>query len=118
MEELIFVYNADNGILRKIKDFWHKALNPSTYPCNLCLLTYGAFSMNKEWSEFIGSLDTKVSFTYRNRFRKRHDMDVTFPSAFVKREGNVQLIITSDEMNKVKTLEELKDLVSEKVVAL
>ncbi len=53
---LIFVYNADSGLLNAVKDAIHKAISPSTYPCRLCGLTFGAVRMKSAWKEFIDGL--------------------------------------------------------------
>jgi hypothetical protein len=37
--ELIFVYNADSGILNLLKDAVHKLLKAETYPCSPCAPT-------------------------------------------------------------------------------
>ncbi len=38
---LIFVYNADSGLLNAINDGILKIVSPSTYQCSLCSLTFG-----------------------------------------------------------------------------
>jgi hypothetical protein len=48
---LLFVYNADGGLLPGLKDMFHKILSPGTYPCSLCAVTYGATAMRPEWKE-------------------------------------------------------------------
>jgi hypothetical protein len=48
-DKLIFVYNADSGILNAIKDLIHKNVSPETYPCSLCAVTYDNLGMKREW---------------------------------------------------------------------
>jgi hypothetical protein len=50
---LILVYNADSGVLNMVKDAVWKVLQPSTYPCSLCALTYGWVSMHERWRRFL-----------------------------------------------------------------
>jgi len=45
MSKLIFVYNADSGLLNAMKDWAHKIVSPETYPCSLCALTYNNLGM-------------------------------------------------------------------------
>ncbi|WP_273567857.1 hypothetical protein [Maribacter halichondriae] len=52
MQKLIFIYNADSGFRNAIIDGAHKILSPNTYECNLCELTFGAFTENKVWAKF------------------------------------------------------------------
>jgi len=44
-QRLLFVYNADGGLLPGLKDMFHKILSPGTYPYSLCAVTYGATFM-------------------------------------------------------------------------
>ncbi len=41
MNSLLFVYNADSGLVAGLFDSAHKLLSPSTYQCQLCTLTHG-----------------------------------------------------------------------------
>ncbi|WP_232221892.1 hypothetical protein [Methanococcoides burtonii] len=45
---LIFVYNADSGLINEMKDYVHKIVSPSTYECNLCAITYGNTGIKNE----------------------------------------------------------------------
>lgn len=67
-QRLVFVYNADGGRLAGLKDMFHKILSPSTYPCSLCAITYGATSMRPEWREFVETLPLPVDFLHRDEF--------------------------------------------------
>ena len=64
-QQLIFVYNAHSDLLSTVTDFAHKLLSPATYSCNLCTLTYGNFTVQKEWKSFIKSLSIKAFFSQR-----------------------------------------------------
>ncbi len=57
---LICIYNADGGVLNAARDMAHKILAPATYPCSLCALTYGAFTMQSEWRRTIDRLGLPV----------------------------------------------------------
>ena len=61
-QKLIFVYNADSGFLNTLGDFAHKIVRPSTYPCNLCAVTFGNLGMKMEWKKFVNSLDVNLTF--------------------------------------------------------
>ena len=83
-QRLLFVYNADGGRLAGLKDMFHKILSPSTYPCSLCAVTYGATAMRPEWREFIQKLPVPVEFPHRDEFRRdypqwaRHPLPAAF----------------------------------------
>jgi len=114
--QLIFVYNANSDMFSVVKDYWHKLLLPSTYPCNLCALTWGAVSMKSEWRQFINKLDTEVVFMHKNEFIRQYGLDTKFPAAFMKIGEQLTDFIDAGEMDKLKSLEELKNLISEKMI--
>ena len=99
-----------------VKDFWKKILRPSSYECNLCLQTFSTFGMKKSWKIFIQNLEIETEFLHRNEFEEMYKIkDAKYPSAYIQENGNFTLFITQDEMNAVKSLEEMEDLVSKKI---
>ncbi len=115
-EKLIFIYNADSGLVNTVKDFWHKALRPSTYQCNLCQTTFGTFGAKKEWKSFINDLRIDSEFLHKDEFLEKYDVkDAKYPSAYILKNGNLTLFITQEEMNKVGTLTEMEEMVSSKL---
>ena len=114
--KLIFIYNADSGLLNTVKDFWHKALRPSTYQCNLCQTTFGTFGAKKEWKSFINTLEVDTEFLHKDEFLESYDVqDAKYPSAYLLEEGVLRLLISQEEMDKVTTTTEMEDLVSSKL---
>ncbi len=113
---IVFVYNADSGTLNALKDYVQKNVSPDDYECNLCALTYGNLGMKKRWRRFIDGLDAEIKFLHRDEFREMdRDGDPDLPAAFVESDGGLDLLITSDEINHQGTLEELMDLVEDRV---
>ncbi|TFG01753.1 MAG: hypothetical protein EU539_13710 [Promethearchaeota archaeon] len=114
--ELIFVYNADSGLFNQAKDYFHKLLRPKTYPCQLCAVSYGNFGMKKDWKEYVDSLEIPVRFLHKDEFNEEFDMpDAKFPCAYLRNSSDLELIVPRKEMNKVKTIPELEDLVNKKL---
>jgi hypothetical protein len=114
--KLIFVYNADSGIINTVTDYFHKIVKPSTYQCNLCALTFNNLGMKSVWKEFVNGLKVDVEFLHKDEFAKEYDFkDAEFPSGFLKAGNDLKLYITAEEINKCKTLDDLMDLVTEKV---
>ena len=66
LPELLFVYNADAGLVNGLLDTLHKTFSPATYACSLCAVTYGATSMRPEWREFLGQLPARTTFLHRD----------------------------------------------------
>ena len=78
--KLIFVYNADGGILNMFKDLIHKNVSPETYLCSLCAVTYDNLGMKREWKQFVSSLGHEVEFPHRDELAKEHGItDVPLP---------------------------------------
>ncbi|MBJ6110230.1 hypothetical protein JAO73_14500 [Hymenobacter sp. BT523] len=100
-QRLLFVYNADTGLLPGLKDAFHKILSPATYPCALCAVTYGATSMRPEWRAFIKSLPVPVQFLHRDEFGRAFPQwrGHRLPAAFAVAEtGELQPFMTAEDM--------------------
>lgn len=115
-KKLIFIYNADSGVINLVKDFWKKTLRPSSYECNLCMQTFGAFSMKKDWKSFINNLKVYTEFLHRDEFEEKYGIkDAKYPTAYIYENENLRLLISDDEMNSVKSLDEMEVLVLSKI---
>lgn len=115
--KLIFVYNAGSSIFNQVGDLIHKTISPTTYPCNLCGLTYSGIGMKNEWKDFIKSLPLKSEFLHKDEFQKIYSgkSHEKFPAVFVKKDNDVELLIGATEINKLKNLEKLEVLVRKKI---
>lgn len=119
--ELILVYNADSGVVSLLKDAVHRTFFPSTYQCNLCTLTYGRFSVKNEWRSFIEQLQMPYEFLHRDEFYQKleahpdHLGDVEFPAIFLNREDKIQILVNHEEINNCKTLDQLMQLITQKL---
>jgi hypothetical protein len=99
---LLFVYNADAGLLPGLKDLFHKILSPDTYPCSLCGITYGTTQMRPEWKEFVRALPVPVEFLHRDEFLRAHPQwrSHALPAAFAAAEsGELTPFIDASEMD-------------------
>jgi hypothetical protein len=110
---LIFVYNADGGVFHAIGDMVHKILSPSTYPCSLCALTYGPFTMRAAWRNFLDKLGLPVFFLYRDEFRKDLDQcDIALPAIMLGGEtGAPEVLVSAAELADLRDLSALIALV-------
>lgn len=115
-KQLIFVYNAKSGLFNKATDFAHKIVSPQTYNCDLCSLTYGNFSVHKEWADFISSLKMDVKFLYKNDFEILFPIEKTiYPVVYLNVDGKLNKLITASEIGKQKELHGLIELLSNKI---
>ena len=74
---LVFVYNADSGMLNLMKDITHKLLSPATYPCSLCDLTYSAFGEKKSWIRFRKALPVSQQYLHIDEFASQYSGTVS-----------------------------------------
>jgi thioredoxin-related protein len=113
LDELIFVYNAKSGFINSVIDYTHKIVSPKTYNCNLCYLTYDNLGKIKKWNNFIQSLGIPVHFKYLDNIEGFDiNKNYSFPAVFT---GGKKLLINSQEINDCKSIDELIDLVKNKI---
>ncbi len=104
--KLIFVYNADSGLLNTLMDIGHKIIKPETYTCNLCDLTFGKFIENGKWKEFRKNTAIEMEFLHRDEFEKIYKMQLRCP-AVLKGTDPLQIAIPKEELEEFKSLDEL-----------
>ena len=113
--ELIFIYNAKSGIVNEFLDFAHKIVSPSTYNCNLCALSYGNFTMKKKWSDYISSLPVRSTFTYKDKVSEYGYDNIKLPSIIFQDKSKSKVIISSEEINKLKKIDQLINILSDRL---
>ena len=99
-DQLIFVYNANAGLAAGIMDSVHKALSPSTYDCQLCSVTYGAFAMRPQWRDWLKAQPWQAVFHHRPDFRAAYpDHAATpLPAIFARHGDAITMLIPAREM--------------------
>ncbi len=112
---LIFVYNANSGMLNGMWHSAHKLLSPSTYECSLCAITHGNFGPHKAWSEFLEQLDYPMEFLHKDELKEQYNYEVALPAILQSNNQQLTPFITAETLNAVKTLEELQALLTEKL---
>jgi hypothetical protein len=116
MDKLIFVYNADSGLLNAMKDWAHKIVSPETYPCSLCALTYDNLGMRRPWREFVKEMGYEVEFLHRDELAEQYGIkDVKLPASFTLQNGKPKLWINSETMDACESLDDLQTLVTRKL---
>ena len=105
--KLIFVYNADSGLMNTLMDIGHKAISPETYECSLCGLTFGILKEQKQWKQFRSTSSTDMEFLHRDEFQQQYDRAFEYPVVLKKDNNELEIAISHTELNKIKTLDEL-----------
>lgn len=115
--KLIFVYNAQSNVFAQVGDLIHKTISPKTYQCRLCGLTYSGISVKGSWKDFINSLPIKSEFLHKDEFIKRYPQltETTLPVVFRMEGDNLSVFVSTEEINKQNSLEELEDLIRKKL---
>ncbi|MEX0996394.1 MAG: GTPase [Flavobacteriaceae bacterium] len=118
MPKLLFIYNANSGKINGYLDALHKVVSPKTYACNLCDITYGVFRENKSWKKFKTSSKIPMEFLHLDEFKKQYaskfGSKFTFPIVLLENKGELELFISTEELNGLKNANELIDLIRER----
>lgn len=109
---LVFVYNADGGVLNGLKDLFVKTVSPQRYDCQLCAVTYSLTGMKREWRDFVGTLGTRAEFLHRDEWVARTgQVGVPLSAAFVMVNGEPQPWLSAGELRACTSLHDLMALV-------
>ncbi|GMQ82002.1 MAG: hypothetical protein BMS9Abin05_1440 [Rhodothermia bacterium] len=106
---IIFVYNADSGIVNVSMDVAHKLLSPSTYSCRLCQMTYGVLAERRVWKHFRQSTGEDFLFLHRDEFEARFVNRFEYPVILKKSGDKLSVVISQLEMEKMSDVTELID---------
>ena len=116
---LVFVYNADSGLLNVLVDGAHRVVSRKTYPCRLCAITYSFEGMRREWKQFVANLGRPVEFLHRDELKERHGIEgIPLPAVFLREGGELTQWIDAEAINQCKSLDDLRSLITRKLKAL
>lgn len=110
--KLIFIYNADSGMMNTLLDIGHKVVNPDTYSCNLCKLTYGTFKENAKWKKFREESLHEMEFYHKDEFEKKYGVKFDYPLILKDEKGELQEVVSKSVLEGFKSLDELIDSLS------
>jgi hypothetical protein len=117
--KLLFIYNANSGTLNALLDVGHKLFSPSTYKCHLCALTFNTFTENNLWKDFRARSATEMQFFHIDEFEKTFkDKEYIYPIILSQHNDEFDIVMSSEKINTIKTVEALIDEISHKVVLL
>ncbi|UOQ51878.1 hypothetical protein [Hymenobacter cellulosivorans] len=119
MPHLLFIYNADTGLVNSLLDLAHKLVSPATYPCSLCAITHGT-RMRPEWKEFVAGLPLPTEFLHRDEFLARYPQQAAtaLPAVFLTNDiGELTPFITAAELNQTD-LPGLMQLIQQRLAAV
>lgn len=119
MQKLLFIYNANSGRRNALLDSMHKVFSPSTYDCRLCEITFGVLTENKIWKKFRQESAHDMVFLHKDEYAQQYASKFghafTFPIVLVEGSNGLEVLISTEELNQLKTPEELIGLLKERV---
>ncbi len=110
--KLIFVYNADSGMLNTVKDISQKLFSPQSYDCFLCSLTHGTFRENSEWKTFRKNSTAEMVFLHRDEFEEKYAKSMEYP-VILKENEDLEVVISKDELASYSSLNNLIEAVKQ-----
>ncbi|PKA99233.1 hypothetical protein B0O79_2938 [Flavobacteriaceae bacterium MAR_2009_75] len=121
IRKLIFVYHADADLKSKVIDGAHKILSPSTYACNLCAITYGAFTENRTWKKFRENSDIAMEFLHKDEFKKdyasKFSHKFSYPVVLAATDNTLELFVGTQTLNELENSAELIALIERQLGA-
>lgn len=115
-KKLVFIYNAASGLRNAFLDSAHKIISPKTYNCNLCDITFGVFKEHTAWKNFRKSSGLDMEFLHKDEFQKQYASKFgyafTFPIVLSQSGYDLEVLITTEELNALRVPQELIDLIS------
>jgi len=114
---LLFVYNADSGMLSGVKDYCIIPKSSGKEPCNLSTMIHTPIGMKKDWKRFVRELGLPARFLTRNEFiSEAGSGPITFPAILLNTGKDLLMVASSEEINMCRSLEDLISLVRQRFV--
>ncbi|NND15230.1 MAG: GTPase [Eudoraea sp.] len=115
---LLFIYNADSGLGNALLDAAHKVVNPETYSCSLCQLTFGTFREKNSWKKFREGFHLPMKFLHKDEFFDAYQNvireEITLPIIYTEKEGVLSILVKTSELNELKSEAELIERIKER----
>lgn len=123
MSKLIFIYNADSGLVNAALDIGHKLFSPDTYSCNLCRLTHDTFSERSEWKSFREAHPVSMVFLHKDEYERsvndsglsNPQRSYTYPIILKEDQGRIDIFLDTSELNQIKNLSVLIATIQERL---
>jgi hypothetical protein len=118
-ESLLFVSNSDSGALPLIKNYSGNSATSRSDGCNLSMLTHSPVGMKKEWKRFIREQKLPSRALDRDEFHAEFGSAITtFPVVLVRTGRGLAVLISTDELNRCRSLEDLISLLQQRLAPL
>jgi hypothetical protein len=116
---LIFVFNCDRGNLSAIRDYTQKLKDDKAPECSLFALISSPVGIKKGWKRYIQELGVPARFLHHDEYEEEFGALLTpLPAVFLHDQKTKSLFISADELGRVMTMDDLIELVNQKLGAL
>ncbi|HJO95443.1 MAG TPA: hypothetical protein QF753_18745 [Victivallales bacterium] len=115
--KITFIYNAKSGKINTFMDIGHKILNPDTYSCNLCSLTYGVFTEKEEWKKYRENSSFELIFFHKDEFEKKYKGNEKFTYPIILKsetDGIYEVLVPTQKINELNGISELIEILPKK----
>ena len=100
-------------------DSLHKVVDPESYSCKLCDLTFGTIGERKAWKEFREDLEVETDFLHRDEFRKAYASKFghkfEFPIILAQTANGLEVFLSKHELAELDTTEALIEKIRERI---
>ena len=110
---IYFVYDADGGILGKVKYWINKNILKTGSACELCDITHGTFFVRDSWLKFIAELEQeyKVEVLHRNELPINiRERNFLFPCVIVETDKELKEIFNRAAFKDFENLSNVTEL--------
>ncbi|MFC4779189.1 hypothetical protein ACFO9Q_20545 [Paenibacillus sp. GCM10023252] len=115
-QQLLFIYNAQSGLVNGMLDMVHKLVSPGTYPCHLCAVTYGLTGMRTDWKQYVKKLEESYTVMFLHLDELYPDLPTTeYPCVLLARNSGYLELVTAEEMKGCATATQLMALLDRKL---
>lgn len=109
MTRLIFVYNADEGLVAGMMDSVHKLVSPATYQCSLCAVTHGLLRMDPKWKAWLKAAPFETLFHHKPDFQAAWPAlaALPLPAILLDHGAGPEPLLGAAELDAVKSVDGL-----------
>jgi hypothetical protein len=101
-----------------ILDGIRKIVRPDTYSCNLCAVTYSVFKEKQLWKDFRNEFPAEMTFLHKDEFqttyRSKWLPKYCFPVILLQKEHELEVFISSEEIDRLRSAKELIELIRQR----
>ena len=117
---LLIIDNTNSGVLQPLKDFSAgKAAGSGADAHTLSMLTHSPVGMKKEWKRFLKDLEipsrTLEKSEFLSEFGSGH-RQMTFPVVLLRQGAELAMLISTEELNRCRDLNDLIFLMKQRIL--